>query len=137
MADSNEEKENPGGEEQARSRLAELEELAAEREQEVSRAKSRIGELEQLIARREEEVATLQQSSLESEQKLAEAGSALSRAVASYRARVIEANPEMPDDLIAGETIEAIDSSLGGAPGAGGGNQDAPDSGGGAAASPP
>jgi chromosome segregation ATPase len=112
LVDSNEQNENPTGEELVQSRVAELESLLAHTEGELSLANTRGKELEQTVASLESEVATLKQSGLESEQKLAEASSALSRAVASYKARIVEANPEIPADLITGDTIEAIDDSL-------------------------
>ncbi len=112
MVDSNEQDENPNGEELAQSRVAELERLAAEKDQEISLANARVTELGQAVTDLEGEVATLKQSNVESEQKLAEISSALSQAVVSYKARVIEFNPEVPVDLIAGETVEAVDSSL-------------------------
>jgi hypothetical protein len=112
LVDSNEQNENPVAEDLDQSRLAELESLLAEKEEELGLANARFTGLEQTAASLESEVATLKESTLESEHKLAEASNALSQAVSSYRARVIESSPEIPDDLIAGETIEAIDSSL-------------------------
>ena len=114
LVDSNEQNENPTGEESANSeaRVAELESLLAQKDEEVSQANARISELEQTVASLESEVTTLKQSLLESEQKLAETSDALTQAVSSYKARVIEANPEIPADLIVGDTIEAIDNSL-------------------------
>jgi phage-related minor tail protein len=112
LVDSNEQNENPGEEELARSRAAELESLVAERDREISLANIRISELEQTVANLEGEVAALNQSSLESEQKLAEASDALSQAIASYKARITESNPEIPAELIDGDTIEDVDSSL-------------------------
>ena len=112
LPEDNEQNENPVGEELAQSRVAELESLLAQKEEEFSLANARFTELEQTVASLEGEVATLKQSNLESDQKLTEVSSALSQAVASYKARVIESSPEIPIDLIAGETIEAIDNSL-------------------------
>ena len=112
MVDSNKQNENPTGEELAQTRVAELESLLSQKDEEVSLANARITELEQMIANLESEVATLKESSVESEQRLVETRDALSQAVSSYRARVIESSPEILDDLIAGESIEAIDNSL-------------------------
>ncbi len=112
MVDSNEQNENPTGEELAQTRVDELESLLAQKDEELSLANARITELEQTVASLESEGATLKQSSLESEQKMAEVGNALSQAIASYKALVIKSNPEVPADLIVGDTIEAIDNSL-------------------------
>ena len=112
MVDSNEQNKNPTGEELDQTRVAELESLLAEKDEALSLARSRLSELEQVAAGLESEAATLKQTLAESDQKLAEVSAALSQAVASYKTRVIEANPEIPTDLIAGDSIEAIDASL-------------------------
>jgi chromosome segregation ATPase len=113
MADDNEPNNGiPAETEPAPDRTTELERRLAERDEAMSQARDRIAELEQLVADLEAEVADLKQSGFESEQKLAEMGQHLSQAVASYRARVIESNPEVPAELIEGDTIETIDSSL-------------------------
>jgi len=44
----------------------------------------------------------------ESDKKLAELSESLAQAVASYRAMVTEANPGVPDELLTGDTIDAI-----------------------------
>jgi chromosome segregation ATPase len=112
LPDSNEPNENPTGEELTQARTSELERLVAEKDEELRLANARISELEQMVASLEGEVATLGQSSLESEQRLAEASSALSQAVASYKALVVETNPAVPPELVTGDTIEAINNSL-------------------------
>ena len=65
MSDNNEQNENPTGEELAQTRVAELESLLAQKDEEVSLANARITELEQTIASLESEVTTLKQSLLE------------------------------------------------------------------------
>ena len=112
MPDSNEQKENLTEEEMAQSRITELEASLAQKEGELSRADARIAELEQMVAELEGKVATINESLAESEQKLAEAESALSLAVASYRAMVVQANPEVLEELVTGDTIESINESL-------------------------
>ena len=112
MTKNTEQNELPVEAEPAPDRTTELEKLLAERDAAISQAQARFSELEQLIAYLEGGVANLKQSGLESEQKLAEVSRLLSQAIASYKARVIESNPEVPAELIEGDTIEAIDSSL-------------------------
>ena len=112
MADDSEQNEIPAGEELAQTRIAELERLAAEKDKELSLANARIAELEQTVASLESEVGALKQSNLESDQKLAEVSNALSQAISSYKARVTESHPEIPVDLMTGDTIETIDNSL-------------------------
>lgn len=65
----------------------------------------RIAELEQALAEKAAEIAALKQSILELELRL-------SQAVAAYRAEVIKANPDVPEELITGETIAEVDASL-------------------------
>jgi len=80
------------------ARIADLESLLTERDEKLSLAYTRVTELEQIAA--------------ELNEKLIEAGDALSQAIASYRAMVIESNPEIIQELIAGDNIEEIDASF-------------------------
>ena len=112
MVDNNEQNEIPTGEEPAQDRITELERLVAEKDETISQAQTRTTELERLVTDLEVEVTDLKQSNFESEQKLAEVSSALSQAITSYRSRLIESNTEVPVELIAGDTIEAVDESL-------------------------
>ena len=106
------EEDEPGQSEASQSRITEFEGLLAQREEEISLAKVRVSELEQAVTTLEGEVAAVKQSNLESDQKMAEAGDALSRAVDSYKALVIDSNPVVTPELITGDTIEAINDSL-------------------------
>ena len=112
MPSDNEQDQIPTGEELAPTRIAELEGLLAEKDRELSLANARTTELEQTISSLEGELAAVKQSNLESEHKLAEVSNALSQAVASYKARVIASSPEVPVDLITGDTIDAVNESL-------------------------
>ena len=98
--------------EQARARFTELGSLLAQRDKELASRDSRISELEQSMVDRDDQIATLKQSVAELEQKLADLDDALTQAVSSYRALVIRLNPGVPEELITGDTIEEIDSSL-------------------------
>jgi len=98
--------------EQARARIVELEGLLAQRDKELGSAESRISELEQVVVDRDSQIVALKQSVSELEQKLAELNDALTQAVSSYRALVVKSNPGVPEELITGDTIEAIDDSL-------------------------
>ncbi|MEE8353385.1 MAG: hypothetical protein V3S10_02925, partial [Dehalococcoidales bacterium] len=73
---------------------------------------ARIAELEAALADGEGETATLRESVTDLEGKLAAAVDSLAEAVASYRAVIVRANPEVVEDLITGDTIDAIDESL-------------------------
>ena len=95
----NEQKQDPAEElEETRARVVELEGLIAHKDKELSSANARITELEQAVA--------------ESDNKLADTSSALSQAVSSYKALAVKSNPEVPTELLTGDTIEAIDQSV-------------------------
>lgn len=83
------------------STKAELEGLKAEKETLAS-------ELETEEAR----ITDLKQALTEANEKLTNISNALSQAVASYKALVVQTNPDVPEELITGDTIEAIDKSM-------------------------
>jgi len=93
----------------------ELERLEQEKETLTRELESKeviIVELEQTVASHESEIVTLKEAIVESDRKLTDINSTLSQAVASYKNLVVEANPEVLDELITGDTIEAINESL-------------------------
>jgi len=102
----NQEKEPDGGELEAR--LAESEAALVEKS-------SRISGLEQALAERDDQINTLKQSLAELETQLAELKDGQSQAIANYRALVVRSNPELPEELITGDSVEEIDKSLAGA----------------------
>ena len=71
-----------------------------------------IAELEQAATSKDNEITILKQAIAESEQKLAEINATLAQAVASYKSLVVKTNPEIPAELITGDTVEAINESL-------------------------
>lgn len=73
---------------------------------------ARIAELEATLAQRDSEMAALKGSTRGLEEKLAASGAALVDAVAQYRTLVLQANPGISDELIAGESIMAVNESL-------------------------
>ena len=117
MPDDNNQNQNqePKGEELESSRVAELEALLAEKERELADKGPRISELEQAVAERDNQIAALKQSLAELEPRLTELENSLSQAVSSYRALAIKSNPGVPEELIAGDSVEEIDHSLVGA----------------------
>jgi len=109
------EDQNPPGVEkpgQSENRIAELENLVAQKDEELAKANTRIIELEQTVANLNSEVVTLKQTAAESEEKLATINQSLTEAVAGYKDLVTQSNPEVPEELITGDTIEAISESL-------------------------
>ncbi|TRZ51037.1 MAG: hypothetical protein D4S01_05645 [Dehalococcoidia bacterium] len=88
----------PSGEGLGESRLAELEGLLAQKDEELTKANGRIGELEQEVAESEEKLTTISDS--------------LAEAAASYRVLVVESHPEVLEELITGDSVESINESL-------------------------
>jgi chromosome segregation ATPase len=89
-----------------------LESLLARRTEELANANARLEELEEAIAGRDGEIASLKQDKDEVEDRLSTLNSLLAEAVASYKAMVVQANPEVIEDLISGDTIESVNESL-------------------------
>ena len=103
MADDemNTNQETPQGQEPETSqadRISEMERQAAQRSEALASAEARIAELEAAL--------------VESGEKLTQANDSLTEAVLSYKRMVTETNPEVPEDLIAGDSIMAIEESL-------------------------
>jgi len=97
---------------QNEDRITELEGLVAQKDEELAKANARIIELEQTVTNLNSEVASLKQAVAESEEKLTSINHSLTEAVASYKTMVVQANPEVLEELITGDTIEAINESL-------------------------
>jgi uncharacterized protein (DUF3084 family) len=114
LPENNNQNQEPTGEEleNATARVVELEELVVSKEKELAARNSRISELEQDVASRDNQIAALKQSLSELEPRLTELESSLSQAVSSYQALVIKSNPGVPEELVAGNSIEEIDHSL-------------------------
>jgi len=98
--------------EQSEDRVSELEGLIAQKDEELTKANAHIIELEQTVTNLDGEVASLKQAVAESEERLTTINYSLAEAVASYKALVAQSNPEVLEELIAGDTIEAINESL-------------------------
>ena len=121
MPDDELNQDSPEGEELEgfKARVAELEGLVAEKDEELrardtrlSETEARITELERIIADRDGELATLQQTITKSDEALTSVKNSLTQAVSSYRAMVVEANPDIPDELVTGDSVEVINQSL-------------------------
>ena len=103
MPDNNEQDQKLTGEElesgaSFEARVIELESLVAEKDEELNRANARIAELEQTVA--------------EADDKQSKLNEGLNQAVSSYKALVIQSNPDVLEELIAGDSIEVINDSL-------------------------
>lgn len=85
-------------EESEASRITELESLVAQKDEALTKTNARITELEEAITQSEERFNATSHS--------------LAEALASYKTMVIEANPEVPEELISGDSIDAVNESL-------------------------
>jgi len=101
-----------GQSEAFRARVTELEGLIAQKDQELASRDTRISELGQATANLENEIATLKQAVAEADDSLHKLGESFKQAVASYKTLVVQSNPDVPEELVAGDTIEAITDSL-------------------------
>jgi len=101
-----------GQSEASGERAAELESLIAQKDQELALKDTRISELETTVASQEGEIAALKQAVAESSDNLNKVNESLKQAVTSYKALVIQSNPDVPEELITGDSIEAIADSL-------------------------
>lgn len=94
------------------ARLAALEATIAGQEKELEARQKRNSELEQTLAERESDIEGLKQSMVESSQREKQLTESLGKAAAVYRTLVLNANPQVPEELVSGDSIEAIDESL-------------------------
>ncbi len=103
MPDNNEQEQGLTGEESeqreaSRARVAELDGLVAEKDEGLSKANARIAELEQSVA--------------ESNDKLSGINESLGQTISSYKALVVQSNLDVPEEMITGDSLEAINNSL-------------------------
>ncbi|HXX59440.1 MAG TPA: hypothetical protein VEI27_02045 [Dehalococcoidales bacterium] len=94
------------------AKIAQLKETLAGREKEVAENLTRVGVLERQLQERESELAAARQQAADIQVKLTAATGELSKAVGSYRSLIIKSYPGIAEDLISGDTIEAVDTSL-------------------------
>ena len=74
-------------------------------EDELEQTVARVAELEGLVAQKEEEMT-------KANARITELGQAVNQAVASYRVLAVQANPDIIEELITGDTIDDINASL-------------------------
>ncbi len=73
----------------------------------------RVAALESQVAGKTAELTAANAHLAELEAKLVEAGNSLGKAVTSYRTLVVKVNPGIPEELIAGNSVEEIELALG------------------------
>ena len=98
--------------ERLEAKVFELEEVVALKERELASKDNHVSRLEQSVATSDGEIASLKQSLDESADNLNRLNDSLSQAVSSYKTQVVQANPEVPEELLTGDTISSIDDSL-------------------------
>ena len=86
------------------------EEATKENTQETSPGNS--NQSAQIVAEKEREIAALKKSEGELKEKLSAVSKSLTAAIVRYKDRVVQSNPEITEELISGDTIEAVDISL-------------------------
>ena len=72
----------------------------------------KVAELQQAIVDKESEITILRESEGELKEQLSTLGQTLNGAVAGYKNKVLQMNPEVTEELISGDTVEAVDKSL-------------------------
>ncbi|MDD5288075.1 MAG: hypothetical protein PHY28_03050 [Dehalococcoidales bacterium] len=72
----------------------------------------KVAELEQIVTVKESEIAALKKAEGELKEKLSAVNTSLTEAVNSYKGRIMQTHPGITEELISGDTIEAIDKSL-------------------------
>ena len=102
-------------EEEIKALQDELEGLKAEKEaltDELLSRNARLSELGETLAAKDSELATLKQALAESDDSLNRLSDSLSQTIAGYKTLVVQSNPDVLVELITGDSIEAINSSL-------------------------
>ena len=78
----------------------------------VNQLEQKVAEFEQIVAQKENEIAALKKSEGEMKEKLSTVSKSLTEAIVSYKDKIVQMNPGITEELISGDTIEAVDKSL-------------------------
>ncbi len=92
--------------------IAETEQAELDKERGLKLTEEKIAGLEKTLAEKEAEISALKQAAEISAEEQKRTGDKLAQAVSSYRSLVVKANPQIPAELISGDSVEAIDGSL-------------------------
>lgn len=87
-------------------------EVRESEEDEPVEVTSRVAELEQVVTEKDEEIDRLRRTGQELEERYRTLEESLTKAVTGYKTLVIRSNPHIIEDLIDGDTIESINESL-------------------------
>lgn len=99
--------------EQLKRQVSQLKELVAEKDNQLTAVGRRISELNQTVSQKDEEIKTLKDSATRAEADTRRLNSELKKAASSYKALVVSTNPRIPEEFLNGDSIEAINESLG------------------------
>ncbi|MDE2860323.1 MAG: hypothetical protein OYI31_03135 [Chloroflexota bacterium] len=107
--------ETPGGDTNGTAalaaRIAELEAGLSDREQMLARLNGTLEQRDARIAELEAAVSVMERTAGEREQQAEGVRAQLSQALEAYRASILEAEPGLPENLVAGYTIEELRAS--------------------------
>jgi cell division septum initiation protein DivIVA len=78
----------------------------------VNQLEQKVAEFEQIVAQKENEIAALKKAEGEMKEKLSTVSKSLTEAVVRYKDKIVQMNPGITEELISGDTIEAVDKSL-------------------------
>ena len=101
-----------GERERLEEKVFELEEEVALKERELASKNTHVSRLEQAVATSDGEITSLKQSLDESADNMSRLSDSLAQAVSNYKSLVVQANPEVPEELLTGDTISSINDSL-------------------------
>ncbi|HEY8490582.1 MAG TPA: hypothetical protein VIO14_06285 [Dehalococcoidia bacterium] len=97
---------------EAQAELERLAALTADREARARHLEERTAALEQALAAAEETARTREQEAASLRSSVEELQGRLTTAAARYRELALRAEPELPADLVTGDSIEEIDGAL-------------------------
>jgi len=98
--------------EAAKSQVEDLNSQLGERDARIGGIQIELTEQAVLVEDKERELVTLRQASEADQGNITTLSESLQEAITKYRASLVAANPEIPQEMIAGEAIADIDISL-------------------------
>jgi uncharacterized coiled-coil protein SlyX len=98
--------------ERLQERLADLEASSSGRESEVTHLRDQVAAQQRAITENEAALTSRSQELQQVRTALEQAGERTRSAAARYREIVLQREPELPGDLVGGETVEEVDAGL-------------------------
>lgn len=97
---------------EAQAELESLRELAADREARAAHLESQLGEARAEAVRAEQDAQARGEALAGANERVATLESRVRAAAERYRALALERAPELPEELVAGESVEEIEAAL-------------------------